>query len=141
MSKAHKSLLVVSISALLAGAAFFALRPAPAKAQKKAGHPASSRRDDGLDNYDIRTDKTAAERIASFRNRLGKGADAVSALRDRQSSGIRSLRGKVSSLKVDYSETLQTPEIIGPDVRGRKAFLTKPTAGRRAQNRRRLHGP
>ncbi|HEY2848079.1 MAG TPA: M36 family metallopeptidase, partial [Pyrinomonadaceae bacterium] len=134
MSKARKSLLVVSIFALLSTVAFLSLRSAPTNAQKKAGlsRPTGSH-DDGLENYDIRTDKNAGESIATFRGRAQRPAESITAVRDRQESGIETLRRRTPSLKVDYSETLRVPEVIGPDVRDGKVFLTKPTIASRSE--------
>jgi hypothetical protein len=134
MSKARKSLLIVSIFALVSAVAFSYLRPAPAKAQRKTvlAHTSGSH-DDGIENYDIRTDKTAAEKIATFRARAQRPAEMVAAVRARQEYGLSTLQQRTPSLKVDYNETLRIPEVIGPDVRDGKVFLTSATVGSRSE--------
>ncbi|MFL6374395.1 MAG: M36 family metallopeptidase [Pyrinomonadaceae bacterium] len=132
MSKARKSLLIVSVAALVAGAAFLSLRPAPTKAQKRAGlSQRTSSHDDGIENYDIRRDKAAGEKLATFRGRANRPSELLSELRDRQRTGVDTLRQRVPSLKVDYSPEMNTPEVIGPDVRDGKQFLTRATGAKR----------
>ncbi|MBV9240935.1 MAG: hypothetical protein JO314_02905, partial [Acidobacteria bacterium] len=126
MSKTRKSLLIVAALALVAGVVFISLKPTPTKAQKKQG--LFTRHDEGLENYDIRRDKTAGDKIANFRHRARRADETVAAVRDRQSYGVENLKRRVSALKVDYDEVMHTPEVIGPDVRDGKDFLTKSVA-------------
>ena len=44
--------------------------------------PKTVSHEDGFENYDIRTDKTASDKIASFRSTMGKSAVDVADSRD-----------------------------------------------------------
>src|SRR6185437_9720349 len=76
---------------------------------------------------------TAGEKIATFRARAQRPAEMLAAVRARQEYGLSTLQQRTPSLKVDYNETLRIPEVIGPDVRDGKAFLTSPTVGSRSE--------
>jgi subtilisin-like proprotein convertase family protein len=84
-------------------------------------------RSNGLENYDIRTDKTKAETIIGFRQDLGRDAVAIADARDRFVTGEQLLREKVPTLKIEYNDDIRTPEVIAPDVNQGRAFLTAPT--------------
>ncbi len=80
-----------------------------------------------LPNYDIRTDKTAFERIAGFRAGLGKNASQIADAREGFVRGENALRQHVPTLKIEYNSDIRIPEMIGPDVKQGRAFLTAPT--------------
>lgn len=80
--------------------------------------------DDKLPNYDIRTDKTAYEKLASFRTNLGRDASATADVRDDFARAAAKLKAKVPTLKVEYNQDLRIPEVIAPDVTMGRAFLT-----------------
>ena len=87
---------------------------------------------DGLPNYDIRTDKHAVETIASYRTSAGKNAPEIADARDAMVHGEEFLRKRVPTLKVEYNSDLQIPEVIAPDVKQGRAFLTRAANGDRA---------
>jgi len=81
----------------------------------------------GLEYYDIRTDKTAAESLLNFRQTAGRDAVQNADVRDRFIAGERRLRQTVPTLKVEYNQELGVPGLIAPDVLQGRAFLTEPT--------------
>jgi hypothetical protein len=87
----------------------------------------------GLDNYDIRTDKSAVEKIDGFRDRNGRSAVNVADLRDSFIRGENDLRRRVPTLKVEYNNDIRTPEVIAPDIRQGRNTLTPPSGARRAE--------
>ncbi len=88
--------------------------------------------EEGLENYDIRADKSAVEKVAGFRQAQGKGADFVADLRSEFVSGESVLRSKVPTLKVEYNTDIRTPEVIAPDVKQGRAFLTGNSGAKRS---------
>jgi len=89
-----------------------------------------SQRED-LPNYDIRSDKSAFEKIASFRASLNK--DAVSIANERESfvKGETKLKSKIPNLKIEYNPEILTPEVISPDVALGRDFLSEATSATR----------
>src|SRR5580765_4712026 len=85
-----------------------------------------------LPNYDIRSDKAAIETLAGFRTRLNKNASQVADLRDTMVRGELLLKQRVPNLKIGYNSDLLIPEVIAPDVKLGKAFLTRPSRGKRS---------
>ncbi len=81
-------------------------------------------REEGLDNYDVRTDKKAFETMANFRQGANKTASAVAYARDEFVAGEKSLQTKVGKLNVEYSESLRSPEVIAPAAELGKTMLT-----------------
>ena len=67
----------------------------------------------GHPNYDIRLDTKAADRMAEFRGRSSRSAVNVADARDEFVRGESALKQRVPSLKVEYGERLNAPEIIG----------------------------
>ena len=88
--------------------------------------------DDALPNYDIRTDKTASDRISGFRQTSGRSAVAVADVREQFVAGEDGLRGRVPTLKVEYNPDSRTPEVIAPDVKQGRASLTSATGEKRS---------
>lgn len=88
--------------------------------------------DEGPENYDIRTDKNAIEKLALFRAASGKDAAMIADIRANFVRGEQSLKVKVPTLKVEYNTDIRTPEVIAPDVRQGRAFLTPAATGNRA---------
>ncbi len=86
----------------------------------------------GLPNYDIRTDKAAIDKLASFRTLVGKNAVEVADIRDQFVLGEANLRARVPTLKVEYNTDIRIPEVIGPDVKQGRAFLTSPSRAKRS---------
>ncbi|HEX8735811.1 MAG TPA: M36 family metallopeptidase [Pyrinomonadaceae bacterium] len=88
---------------------------------------------DGLENYDIRADKTAFEKIAGFRQAANKGAAEVADLRADFVKGEQSLRQRVPTLKIEYNSDIRTPEVVAPDVRQGSRFLTGASTAKRSE--------
>ncbi|MEP6903106.1 MAG: M36 family metallopeptidase, partial [Actinomycetota bacterium] len=80
--------------------------------------------EEGLENYDIRADKSAFEKIAQFRRSQNKDAVAVADLRNGFVTGEESLKARIPTLKVEYNTDIRTPEVIAPDVKMGRNFLT-----------------
>lgn len=87
----------------------------------------------GLENYDIRADKNAYEKIADFRAVSGRNASGIADLRQGFVDGENALRTKVPTLKVEYNSDIRTPEVIAPDVKLGRKFLTGSSAQNRAE--------
>jgi hypothetical protein len=88
---------------------------------------------EGLENYDIRTDKNETETLLSFRQSANRSALEVADARDRFVAGEESLRRIVPTLKVEYNEDIRTPEVIAPDVKQGRAFLTAPSQAKKSE--------
>ena len=101
------------------------------KSAAKASNGKTLSHENGLDNYDIRTDRTARETMTNFRQSAGKTASAVADLRDSFVSGEKVLQAKVPNLKVEYSQDLQQPEVITPSVELGKSFLSAASSRKR----------
>ncbi len=85
-----------------------------------------------IPNYDIRTDKRAFAELAAFRASQNKSAAEVADIRDAFVRGEEKLKQSVPSLKVEYSPDIETPEVIGPDVKQGEAFLTEASSSKRS---------
>ena len=72
----------------------------------------------GLENYDIRTQKTeeTGEALLKFRQESGKSASAIADVRDSFVRGEDNLRTSVKTLKIGYNQDLRVPEVISPDA-------------------------
>ncbi|MEO6393553.1 MAG: M36 family metallopeptidase [Pyrinomonadaceae bacterium] len=79
----------------------------------------------GLENYDIRLDKSSALKIANFRQSANRGVSDLAFTQQQMLNGAADLRQRVTSLVVEYSPDLGAPEVIGTDVLQRN-FLTAP---------------
>ena len=82
---------------------------------------------DALENYDIRTDKTQTDTLLMFRGQSNKDAVQIADLRDKFVAGENALRQKVPNLRVEYNDDLHIPEVIAPDVKKGRAFLSSPS--------------
>ena len=80
-----------------------------------------------LPNYDIRDDKQAAFKIAQFRAATAKTSADVDSLRNQASAGEEKLAAQVPTLKVEYNQH-GIAEVISPDVKQGKAFLSSATS-------------
>lgn len=78
-------------------------------------------------NYDIRGDKSAFERRLQYRTTVGRNAVDNADLRDRIINAENELRREVPTLKVEYCDLTQLPEVVGPDVAKGRAFLSGPS--------------
>src|SRR5215213_4072925 len=87
---------------------------------------------DDLPNYDIRSDKNAAERVERFRSSLNRNAVEVADIRSRFVEGEKALAGRVPTLKVEYNTDIRIPEVIAPEATLGKEFLTRATSARRS---------
>ncbi len=96
-----------------------------------------SHRDD-LPNYDIRSDKSAFEKIAALRQTQNKDAAAVANIRERFVAGEESLRERMPAVKVVYNNDLRIPEIIGQDVLKARTMLSRATDEKRADTLKRF---
>ena len=92
----------------------------------------------GFENYDIRQDKSAAEKIEAFRAANGKNALQIAVGRSRMVAGEDNLRRRVPTLKVEYNDDLRAPEVIAPDVNRGIHFLTAANSGKRSDVLRRF---
>jgi hypothetical protein len=88
--------------------------------------------EEGLENYDIRADKSAIEKIAGFRQAQNRDSAVVADIRSEFVSGEELLRLKVPTLKVEYNTDIRTPEVIAPDVKQGRAFLTENSGAKRS---------
>ena len=87
-----------------------------------------------LPNYDIRLDKTAINKIAAFRTTVGKNASHIADARDAFVRGEQELKQYVPTLKIEYNTDIRIPEVIAPDVKQGRAFLTSPTTPSRTRH-------
>ena len=85
-----------------------------------------------LPNYDIRTDKTASDKLAAFRSVTNKTSANIADIRDSFVLGENALKQSVPTLKIEYNDELGIPEVIAPDVRQGKAFLTSISGSKRS---------
>ncbi|MBK8465613.1 MAG: M36 family metallopeptidase [Chloracidobacterium sp.] len=108
----------------------FQMRSNAAKgfAQRTESHEAD------LPNYDIRVDKSKINKIAEFRNVSGKSASEVADAREAFVRGEEALKQRVPTLKIEYNEDIRIPEVIAPDVKQGRAFLTGPTTPARTSH-------
>ncbi|MBC7797078.1 MAG: M36 family metallopeptidase [Pyrinomonadaceae bacterium] len=88
------------------------------------GDAATFKHNEGLQNYDIRLDKKSTKSIDEFRARAGK--NSLTAIDARQGflAGESNLRQRVPTLKVEYNQDLNIPEVIAPDATAGRSFLT-----------------
>ena len=90
-----------------------------------------SERED-LPNYDIRSDKNAVDRVAAFRSSLNRSAAQTADIRDEFTRGEATLATRVPTLKVEYNTDIRIPEVIAPDVKQGRNFLTGASGEKRS---------
>jgi hypothetical protein len=95
--------------------------------------PRTESREEGLENYDIRTDKSAFSKIVGFRGAARRDAVSIADIRDGFAAGENALRNRVPSLKVEYNADLRIPEVIAPNVLEGRNFLTGAANGKRSE--------
>jgi hypothetical protein len=89
--------------------------------------------EEGIENYDIREDKTAFEKIEGFRQSQNKDAVAVADIRGGFVRGEEELKTRIPNAKVEYNSDIRTPEVITPDVwKSEIQMLTAPSSAKRA---------
>lgn len=132
-SSDRRRTLLLLILVFAAIAAIFTLsRP---DASSAAGRPAGRMSDGGravVPNYDIRTDKTAFEKLAAFRATLNRTASQTADMRETMVRGEKTLRQTVPTLKIEYNPELGSPEIIAPNAMQGRAFLTRGSSVKRS---------
>lgn len=94
--------------------------------------------DDRFPNYDIRTDKSATGKLIGFRSGSGRNAADIADVREEFVRGETRLRERVPTLAVEYSPDLRAPEVIAPDVKQGRAFLTAPDSAKVSERLRRF---
>ena len=135
-AKFRKNILISAIISGLAAAIFVV----PSQFRSAAGiklsgenlSKKSGNASDTLENYDIRTDKTQTGTLLMFRGQLNKNAVQIADLRDKFVAGENALRQKVPNLTVEYNDDLHIPEVIAPDVKKGRAFLSLPSKTKRS---------
>lgn len=88
-------------------------------------------RDISLPNYDIREDKGAVFALAEYRSSSSRSAADVADLREGFARAESLLRERVPTLKIEYNTDIRIPEVIAPDVKLGKAFLSSPSGAKR----------
>ncbi len=87
--------------------------------------------DEALPNFDIREAPTKVEDVLmGFRASANKNASAIADIRDGFVRGEEELRGRVPTLKVEYSQILRVPELIAPDPLKGRAVMSASTQDR-----------
>ncbi|MEJ7847817.1 MAG: M36 family metallopeptidase [Pyrinomonadaceae bacterium] len=94
--------------------------------------PRTVSHDNSLPNYDIRTDKKAFQKVSQLRGTLNRDASMAADDRDKFARGEEKLKQRVPALKVEYNSDMRIPELIAPDVKKGKAFLSEASAGKRS---------
>jgi hypothetical protein len=89
--------------------------------------------EEGIENYDIRADKAAVEKIVGYRRAQNKDAALVADIRGEFVTGEELLRSRVPTLKVEYNTDIRTPEVIAPDVKQGRNFLTGNSSTKRSE--------
>ncbi|HLM62595.1 MAG TPA: M36 family metallopeptidase, partial [Pyrinomonadaceae bacterium] len=85
-----------------------------------------------LEDYDIRNDNSQAETLLNFRQAAGRSAVENADVRDKFVRGEEQLRRSVPTLKIEYNNELDNPEVIAPDVLKGYAVLTAPSSTKRS---------
>lgn len=83
--------------------------------------------DDSLPNYDIRLDKSAFDVRTAYLAAAQMSLREIASIREGFSRGEAKLRQSVPSVKIEYNDDARVPEVIGTDVHGGRAFLTRPS--------------
>ena len=106
------------------------------KAESSARGTSSA--DADLENYDIRTDKRAekAAVLERFRQSAERGKSVSRFEKETIAEAENNLRRTVPNLKIEYNDDLKIPEIIAPDVKTGRAFLTAASGDERGNSLR-----
>ncbi len=88
--------------------------------------------DEGLPNYDIREDRTAVEKLVSFRQAAGRNAVMIADLREEFVRGEKKLQVRVPDLKVEYNPEIKTPEVISAEIKSGSSFLSERSTAKRS---------
>jgi len=81
--------------------------------------------------YDIRQDKSQAEKLERYRIDTGHNLAEVSESRQGFTRGIDKLKTSVPKLKVEYNNDIRIPELISADMQSVPTFLTGPSSQKR----------
>ena len=89
----------------------------------------------GLENYDIRTDKSnsTVTSLLGFRQESGKTASLIADVKENFVDGEKDLRSRVNSLKIEYNADLRIPEVISPKSFGENAYLSESSNAKRSE--------
>ncbi|MEP6946492.1 MAG: M36 family metallopeptidase [Acidobacteriota bacterium] len=119
--------------AFLAAITAIALSPLAMRATASKGLIVRTQSDrPDIPNYDIRTDKGAADKLASFRALSGANAAKFEDLPENLKRGEAVLRQRVPALRLEYSNEMQVPEVIGTAAGVGRSMLTKPSNQKRS---------
>ena len=127
------SFVVLGLLAALAILPYQFRSEAGSQGENKGLNPRTESHEEGLENYDIRADKSAYEKIAGFRQSLNKNASAIADVRENFVTGEQSLKTRIPTLTVEYNTDIRTPEVITPDVKQGRAFLTSASSEKRSE--------
>ncbi len=119
--------IILTLTALFFVAPYRFRSAAGSENAAKSYQNSSDSHENEIENYDIRTDKNQAEILLSFRQQSNRNAVEITDLRDRFVAAENALRQKVPTLKIEYNEDLRIPEVIAPDVKNGRAFLSSPS--------------
>ncbi|HEY8559186.1 MAG TPA: M36 family metallopeptidase [Pyrinomonadaceae bacterium] len=110
---------------------------ADGKKVKKGLFRTSKSHEEGLENYDIRSDEKnekVAEFFAKNRQTAGRDAVAVADLRSAFVQGEEQFKSQFPTAKIEYNSDIRTPEVITPDVyRSKIEWLSAPSAAKRSE--------
>jgi hypothetical protein len=88
--------------------------------------------EEGLENYDIRMDKGAFLKLASFRATQGIAPFEIADFKESMASAEESFEVRFPGSAIESSPTALGPEVIGMSALASDAALTKPSKGSRA---------
>ncbi|HMQ02615.1 MAG TPA: M36 family metallopeptidase [Pyrinomonadaceae bacterium] len=88
---------------------------------------------DEFPNYDIRTDKSASEKLAAYRTSFNRSAEETADLRKEMLRGESALTSKVPRLRIEHNPEMGTPEVIGLDTTVAGGSLARPTTEKRSR--------
>lgn len=127
---------VAVLVALIASALLLISPGTEAQQNRKTSSPFFARTEshaDGLENYDIRTDKKNFPRLASFRSIQGVAAFEVADIKDSLVLAEESFEARYPGSDIETRPTNLGPEVIGMSAISPVATLTKPSKGNRAE--------
>ncbi len=127
------SLFLVSVILVLPG--IFGVK---ASSDAERGLANKTSRFESFPNYDIRTDKANRGKLDQFRTEAGRSAVEIADIKDRFVRGENRLKASIPALAVEYSDRLQSPEVISTKAGLGSPFLTRPSGGKRSDLLRRF---